>query len=206
MKLIKILFLFIFLSTSNLYAEIYKLNCKYTDEVGGGNKSVKTSVWYINNEKKMIALAKINNTNVKYTSNKWDDKSFGVKNNEVLINRSQMKIKDNIYEVGAGGDKNTEGVLIMAISQGALDKDPTWIKVQKDTEMLVKKAREKKISETEFEKQMERINKLNGQLVAKWTIQQRCSKPINVKSKKKEKNDPLNKVKDKLKETLDKIN
>jgi len=53
---------------------------------------------------------------------------------------------------------------------------------------------------------MERINKLNGQLVAKWTIQQICLKPINVKSKKKEKNDPLNKVKDKLKETLDKIN
>ena len=62
------------MSSSNLYAEIYKLNCKYTEQIGGGDKSVKTSVWYINNEKKMIALAKINNTNVKYTSNKWDDK------------------------------------------------------------------------------------------------------------------------------------
>jgi hypothetical protein len=203
MKLIKILFLFIFFNTSNLYAEIYKLNCKYTDEVGGGNKSVKTSVWYINNEKKMIALAKINNNNVKYVSNKWDDKSFGVKDDEVLINRSQMKIKNNVYEVGAGGDKKTEGVLIMALSQEALDKDPTWIKVQKETERLVKSRNEKKVSEAEYGKQMEKIYKLNDQVVAKWTIQQRCSKPISVKTKKK---DPLDKVKDKLKETLDKVN
>jgi len=97
MKLIRLLFLIFFICTSNLYAEIYKLNCKYSEEFGGGNKSVKTSVWYINNEKKMIALAKINNNNVKYTSNKWDNESFGVKNNEVLINRSQIKIKDVIY-------------------------------------------------------------------------------------------------------------
>ena len=110
----------------------------------------------------MIALAKINNTNVKYTSNKWDDKSFGVKDDEVLINRSQMKIKNNIYEVGAGSNKDTKEIIIMALSEEGLDKDPVWIKVQKDTEMLVKKAREKKISETEYEKQMERINKLNG--------------------------------------------
>ena len=203
MKFIKLLFLFIFLSSSNLYAEIYKLNCKYSDEVGGGNKSVKTSVWYINNEKKMIALAKINNSNVKYTSNKWDDKSFGVKNNDVFINNSRIKIKNNIYVVGASADKDRKEVLIMALSQEGLKKDQTWIKLQKDTEMLVKKAREKKISETEYEKQIEKIYELNEQIVAKWTIQQICSKPIKVKNAKK---DPLNKVKDKLKETLDKIN
>ena len=202
MKLLKFLFLFIFFSSSNLYAEIYKLNCKYTEEVGGGDKSVKTSVWYINNEKKMIALAKINNNNVKYTSNKWDDKSFGVKNNEVLINRSQMKIKNNIYEVGASGDKG-KGILLMAMSKEGLDKDPTWIKLEKDTEKLVKSSREKKISKAKYEKQIEKIHKLNGQIVAKWTIQQLCSKPIKVKSAKK---DPLNKVKDKIKKTLDKIN
>ena len=202
MKLLKLLFLFIFLSSSNLYAEIYKLNCKYTEQIGGGDKSVKTSVWYINNEKKMIALAKINNNNVKYTSNKWDDKSFGVKNNEVLINRSQMKIKNNIYEVGASGDKG-KGILVMAMSKEGLDKDPTWIKLEKDTEKLVKSSREKKISKAKYEKQIEKIHKLNGQIVAKWTIQQLCSKPIKVKSAKK---DPLNKVKDKIKKTLDKIN
>lgn len=202
MKLLKLLFLFIFLSSSNLYAEIYKLNCKYTEQIGGGDKSVKTSVWYINNEKKMIALAKINNTNVKYTSNKWDDKSFGVKNNEVLINRSQMKIKNNIYEVGASGDKG-KGILIMAMSKEGLDKDPTWIKLGKDTEKLAKSSREKKVSKAKYEKQIEKIYKLNDQIVAKWTIQQLCSKPIKVKSAKK---DPLNKVKDKIKETLDKIN
>ena len=202
MKLLKLLFLFIFLSSSNLYAEIYKLNCKYTEQIGGGDKSVKTSVWYINNEKKMIALAKINNTNVKYTSNKWDDKSFGVKNNEVLINRSQMKIKNNIYEVGASGDKG-KGILIMAMSKEGLDKDPTWIKLGKDTEKLAKSSREKKVSKAKYEKQIEKIYKLNDQIVAKWTIQQLCSKPIKVKSAKKY---PLNKVKDKIKETLDKIN
>ena len=202
MKLLKLLFLFIFLSSSNLYAEIYKLNCKYTEQIGAGDKSVKTSVWYINNEKKMIALAKINNNNVKYTSNKWDDKSFGVKNNEVLINRSQMKIKNNIYEVGASGDKG-KGILVMAMSKEGLDKDPTWIKLEKDTEKLVKSSREKKISKAKYEKQIEKIHKLNGQIVAKWTIQQLCSKPIKVKSAKK---DPLNKVKDKIKKTLDKIN
>lgn len=202
MKLLKLLFLFIFLSSSNLYAEIYKLNCKYTEQIGAGDKSVKTSVWYINNEKKMIALAKINNNNVKYTSNKWDDKSFGVKNNEVLINRSQMKIKNNIYEVGASGDKG-KGILLMAMSKEGLDKDPTWIKLEKDTEKLVKSSREKKISKAKYEKQIEKIHKLNGQIVAKWTIQQLCSKPIKVKSAKK---DPLNKVKDKIKKTLDKIN
>ena len=202
MKLLKLLFLFIFLSSSNLYAEIYKLNCKYTEQIGAGDKSVKTSVWYINNEKKMIALAKINSNNVKYTSNKWDDKSFGVKNNEVLINRSQMKIKNNIYEVGASGDKG-KGILLMAMSKEGLDKDPTWIKLEKDTEKLVKSSREKKISKAKYEKQIEKIHKLNGQIVAKWTIQQLCSKPIKVKSAKK---DPLNKVKDKIKKTLDKIN
>ena len=203
MKFIKLLFLFIFLSSSNLYAEIYKLNCKYSDEVGGGNKSVKTSVWYINNEKKMIALAKINNSNVKYTSNKWDDKSFGVKNNDVFINNSRIKIKNNIYVVGASADKDRKEVLIMALSQEGLKKDQTWIKLQKDTESLVKKGREKKVSEAEYEKQIEKIYELNEQIVAKWTIQQICSKPIKVKTAKK---DPLNKVKDKLKETLDKIN
>ena len=202
MKLLKLLFLFIFLSSSNLYAEIYELNCKYTEQIGGGDKSVKTSVWYINNEKKMIALAKINNTNVKYTSNKWDDKSFGVKNNEVFINGSKIKIKKNIYEVGASGDKG-KGILIMAMSKEGLDKDPTWIKLEKDTEKLVKSSREKKVSKAKYEKQIEKIYKLNDQIVAKWTIQQLCSKPIKVKSAKK---DPLNKVKDKIKETLDKIN
>jgi len=203
MKLLKILFVFVFLNSSNLYAEIYKLNCKYTDVVRGGNKSVKTSVWYINNEKKMIALAKINNTNVKYTSNKWDDKSFGVKNDEVFINKSQMKIKNNIYGVGAGTDKNSKEVLLIALSEEGLDKDPAWIKVQKDTKKLVKSRSEKKISDVEYGKQMDKIYKLNDQVVAKWTIQQSCSKPIKVKTAKK---DPLNKVKDKLKETLDKIN
>ena len=203
MKLIKLLFLFFFLSSSNLYAEIYKLNCKYSDEVGGGNKSVKTSVWYINNEKKMIALAKINNSNVKYTSNKWDDKSFGVKNNDVFINSSRIKIKNNIYVVGASADKDRKEVLIMALSQEGLSKDQTWIKLQKDTERLVESSKQKKVSEAEYEKNIEKIYELNERIVAKWTIQQICSKPIKVKSTKK---DPLNKVKDKLKETLDKIN
>jgi len=198
MKLLKSLFVIIFFISTNSYAEIYKLNCKYSEELGGGNKSVKTSVWYINNEKKMIALAKINNSNVKYTSNKWDDKSFGVKNDEVFINRSQMKIKNNIYEVGASTNKDTKEIILMALSEEGLDKDPTWIKLQKDTKKLLAKK-----NTPELEKQVEKIYKLNDQVVAKWTIEQKCSKPSKVKTAKK---DPLNKVKDKLKETLDKIN
>ncbi|WP_440678376.1 hypothetical protein [Candidatus Pelagibacter sp. HIMB1611] len=198
MKLLKSLFVIIFFISTNSYAEIYKLNCKYSEELGGGNKSVKTSVWYINNEKKMIALAKINNTNVKYTSNKWDSKSFGVKNDEVFINRSQMKIKNNIYEVGASTNKDTKEIILMALSEEGLDKDPTWIKLQKDTKKLLAKK-----NTPELEKQVEKIYKLNDQVVAKWTIEQKCSKPSKVKTAKK---DPLNKVKDKLKETLDKIN
>ncbi|WP_440654417.1 hypothetical protein [Candidatus Pelagibacter sp. HIMB1506] len=198
MKLLKSLFFIIFFISTNSYAEIYKLNCKYSEELGGGNKSVKTSVWYINNEKKMIALAKINNSNVKYTSNKWDDKSFGVKNDEVFINRSQMKIKNNIYEVGASTNKDTKEIILMALSEEGLDKDPTWIKLQKDTKKLLAKK-----NTPELEKQVEKIYKLNDQVVAKWTIEQKCSKPSKVKTAKK---DPLNKVKDKLKETLDKIN
>lgn len=204
MKLIRLLFLIFFICTSNLYAEIYKLNCKYSEELGGGNKSVETSVWYVNNEKKMIALAKINNTNVKYTSNKWDDKSIGVKNNELYINRSQMRIKDNIYEVGASTNKDTKEIILMALSEEGLDKDPTWIKLQKDTDKLIKSGKEKKVSEAEYNKQIEKIYKLNDQTVAKWTIEQKCSKPINVKKTKK--SNPLNNVKEKLKETLDKIN
>ena len=198
MKLLKSLFVIIFFISTNSYAEIYKLNCKYSEELGGGNKSVKNSVWYINNEKKMIALAKINNSNVKYTSNKWDDKSFGVKNDEVFINRSQMKIKNNIYEVGASTNKDTKEIILMALSEEGLDKDPTWIKLQKDTKKLLAKK-----NTPELEKQVEKIYKLNDQVVAKWTIEQKCSKPSKVKTAKK---DPLNKVKDKLKETLDKIN
>jgi len=198
MKLLKSLFVIIFFISTNSYAEIYKLNCKYSEELGGGNKSVKTSVWYINNEKKMIALAKINNSSVKYTSNKWDDKSFGVKNDEVFINRSQMKIKNNIYEVGSSTNKDTKEIILMALSEEGLDKDPTWIKLQKDTKKLLAKK-----NTPELEKQVEKIYKLNDQIVAKWTIEQKCSKPSKVKTAKK---DPLNKVKDKLKETLDKIN
>ena len=204
MKLLKSLFIIIFFSSTNSFAEIYKLNCKYT-EILGGNKSVKTSVWYINNEKKMIALAKINNTNVKYTSNKWDNKSTGVKNNEVFINRSQMKIKNNIYEVGASTNKETKEIILMALSEEGLDKDPAWIKVQKDTDKLIKRSKEKKVSTAEYEKQIEKIYKLNDQVVAKWSIEQTCSKPVKIKSQKKEKKDPLDKVTDKLKETLDKF-
>ena len=203
MKLIRLLFLFFFICSSNLYAEIYKLNCKYSEEFGGGNKSVKTSVWYINNEKKMIALAKINNNNVKYTSNKWDSESFGVKNNEVLINRSQMKIKDVVYEVGASSAKDGKEVFLLAFSEVNLKKDPNWIKVQKDTENLVQRRKEKKVSEAEYGNKIEKLYELNDQIVAKWSIEQICSKPTIVKNKKK---DPLDKVKDKLKETLDKIN
>ena len=59
------------------------------------------------------------------------------------------------------------------------------------------------MSEAEYNKQIKKIYELNDQVVAKWSIEQTCSKPINVKNKKK---DPLDKVKDKLKETLDKIN
>ena len=159
MKLLKSLFIIFFFSSSNSFAEIYKLNCKYSEELGGGNKSVKSSVWYVNNEKKMIALAKINNTNVKYTSNKWDDKSIGVKNNELYINRSQMKIKDNIYEVGASTNKDTKEIILMALSEEGLDKDPSWIKVQKDTDNLIKRSKEKKVSEAEYNKQIKNYNK-----------------------------------------------
>ena len=203
MKLIKSLFLLFFISTSNLYAEIYKFNCKYSEELGGGNKSVKTSVWYINNEKKKIALAKINNNNVKYTSGKWDNESFGVKNNEVFISSSQMKIKNNIYGVAATSDRDGKEILIIAFSEVSLNKDPDWIKVQKDTENLVQRRKEKKINLADYEKQLEKLFKLNDKIVAKWTIMQSCSNPINIKKTNK---DPLDKVKDKLKETLDKIN
>ena len=203
MKLIRLLFLFFFICSSNLYAEIYKLNCKYSEEFGGGNKNVKTSVWYINNEKKMIALAKINNNKVKYTSNIWDNESFGVRNNEVLINRSQMKIKNVVYEVGASSAKDGKEVFLLAFSEINLKKDPNWIKVQKDTENLVQRRKEKKVSEAEYGNKIEKLYELNDEIVAKWSIEQTCSKPINVKNKKK---DPLDKVKDKLKETLDKIN
>ncbi|AFS47235.1 hypothetical protein HIMB5_00004670 [alpha proteobacterium HIMB5] len=204
MKLLKSLFIILFFSSSNSFAEIYKLNCKYSEELGGGNKSVKSSVWYVNNEKKMIALAKINNTNVKYTSNKWDDKSIGVKNNELYINRSQMKIKDNIYEVGASTNKDTKEIILMALSEEGLDKDPVWIKVQKDTDKLIKRSKEKKVSEAEYNKQIEKIYELNDQVVAKWSIEQTCSKPINVKKTKK--SNSIDNIKEKLKDTLDKIN
>ena len=151
----------------------------------------------------MIALAKINNNNFKYTSNKWDNESFGVKNNEVLINRSQMKIKDVVYEVGASSAKDGKEVFLLAFSEVNLKKDPNWIKVQKDTENLVQRRKEKKVSEAEYGNKIEKLYELNDQIVAKWSIEQTCSKPTIVKNKKK---DPLDKVKDKLKETLDKIN
>ena len=47
----------------------------------------------------MIALAKINNNNVKYTSNKWDNESIKILMifKLLLSNRSQIKIKDFIF-------------------------------------------------------------------------------------------------------------
>ena len=204
MKKLYLLFIIIFFNSQNSFAEIYKLSCKYSEELGGGNKNVKTSVWYVSNVKKQIVLAKINNTNVKYISNKWDDKSLGVKSDELYINRTQMKIKNNIYEVGASTNKDTKEIILMALSEEGLDKDPLWIKVQKDTDKLIKRSKEKKVSEAEYNKQIEKIHKLNDQTVAKWTIEQKCSKPINVKKTKK--SNTLDNVKEKLKETLDKIN
>ena len=68
---------------------------------------------------------------------------------------------------------------------------------------MKQRSKEKKVSEAEYGNKIEKLYELNDQIVAKWSIEQTCSKPINVKNKKK---DPLDKVKDKLKETLDKIN
>ena len=182
-KILLIILVSNFITLDFSLAEIYKLNCKYTEKFPG-NKNVKTSEWFISNSKKKIALSKINNKKVKFVSKEWDSRSYGVKDNKVFINNSIISINGFKYELGASSSEDGNEVLIGAFNETDLEKDPSWIKVQKDIDKIISLKFEKQKNKQnidEIEKQYEQLVRLSDLIFEGYAINQMCSKPISVR-------------------------
>lgn len=189
--LVKILTIFL-LSSSSTNAAIYKLNCKNYNSPLGGNKNVKTSIWYINDTKKKVALAKINKKKVKIKSlsKKWSsNKGYGIsKDNRVFIDEMQINI--NGYEYGlaiTSGKKNTEfkgSILLFAFSESGLKKDQNYIKTQKELDKKLAIIKQKKKKKQNYKKDYSvllKLNEKNKKIIDSYSIAQECSAPIKVK-------------------------
>ena len=83
MKKFNYLFIsFLIFFSSAVQAQIYKLDCKHGKGIiGEGNRNFQITTWYINFDKKKVALGKINNKKVKYVSKtlKSSEENLGLK-------------------------------------------------------------------------------------------------------------------------------
>ena len=177
-------------------SQIFKLDCKHGQGfLGDGNKNYQSTTWYINFEKKKVALGKINNNKVKYVSETWKpskdntglNKSGGIRLGDLKININGVLYMAALHP----RDKEGKGreMQAYAFSQDGLEKNPQYKKYEKQLAQLAKTmGKNKKDYETYLKVDKERLG-----LLSQYTITQNCSVPIEVKSGKSNLKDKIKK-------------
>ena len=136
---------FLVFFSSAVQAQIYKLDCKHGKGViGEGNRNYQSTTWYINFDKKKVALGKINNKKVKYVSKTWksDETNKGLnKNGGILLGNLEMNVNGILYLVALGPrDKEGTGndMIAYAFSPDGVDNDPQHIRYMSQLDKLAK--------------------------------------------------------------------
>ena len=178
--------LLIFFS-SIVQAQIYKLDCKHgKGDIGEGNRTYQSTTWYINFDKKKVALGKINNKKVKYVSKTWksDETNKGLnKNGGILLGNLEMNINGILYLVALGPrDKEGTGndMIAYAFSPDGVDNDPQHIRYMNQLDKLAKTMGKNK---KDYEKYLA-VDKERQKIITKYNITQDCSVPTKIKTGK----------------------
>ena len=188
MKKVNLLFFFFLLfSNSLVQAQIFKLDCKHGQGLlGDGNASYQSTTWYINLDKKKVALGKINSNKVKYVSEQWKpSKSNSGLNKNGGIRLEDLKININGISYGmAMGPRDKDGtgreMLVFGFSPDGVDRNPQHQKYEKQ---LAKLAKTMKKNKKDYEAYL-KVDEQRRKIVSQYTITQDCSVPIEVKSGK----------------------
>ena len=195
-KINLLLFFLLFFSNSLVQAQIFKLDCKHGQGLlGDGNASYQSTTWYINFEKKKVALGKINNNKVKYVSEPWkSSKSNSGLNKNGGIRLEDLKININGISYGmAMGPRDKEGtgreMLVFAFSPDGVDKNPQNKNYEKQLDQLAKTMKKNK---KDYEAYL-KVDEQRRKIVSQYTITQNCSVPIEIKSGKSNLKDKIKK-------------
>ena len=178
---------FLVFFSSAVQAQIYKLDCKHGKGViGDGNRNYQNTTWYINFDKKKVALGKINNKKVKYVSKTWksDETNKGLnKNGGILLGNLEMNINGILYLVALGPrDKEGTGndMIAYAFSPDGVDNDPQHIRYMSQLDKLAKTMGKNK---KDYEKYLA-VDKERQKIITKYNITQDCSVPTKIKTGK----------------------
>jgi hypothetical protein len=183
-KIISLSIFCLFFLSSTIQAKIYKLECKYgKGQIGDGNINYQSTTWYINFDKKKVALGKINNKKVKYVSKTWksDETNKGLnKNGGILLGNLEMNINGILYLV-ALGPRDLEGtgndMIAYAFSPDGVDSDPQHIRYMSQLDKLAKTMGKNK---KDYEKYLA-VDKERQKIIRKYNITQDCSVPTKIK-------------------------
>ena len=178
---------FLVFFSSAVQAQIYKLDCKHGKGViGEGNRNYQSTTWYINFDKKKVALGKINNKKVKYVSKTWksDETNKGLnKNGGILLGNLEMNINGILYLVALGPrDKEGTGndMIAYAFSPDGVDNDPQHIRYMSQLDKLAKTMGKNK---KDYDKYLA-VDKERQKIITKYNITQDCSVPTKIKTGK----------------------
>ena len=178
---------FLVFFSSAVQAQIYKLDCKHGKGViGEGNRNYQSTTWYINFDKKKVALGKINNKKVKYVSKTWksDETNKGLnKNGGILLGNLEMNINGILYLVALGPrDKEGTGndMTAYAFSPDGVDNDPQHIRYMSQLDQLAKTMGKNK---KDYDKYLA-VDKERQKIITKYNITQDCSVPTKIKTGK----------------------
>ena len=204
MKKFNYLFIsFLIFFSSAVQAQIYKLDCKHGKGIiGEGNRNYQSTTWYINFDKKKVALGKINNKKVKYVSKTWksDEANKGLnKNGGILLGNLEMNINGILYLVALGPrDKEGTGndMIAYAFSPDGVDNDPQHISYMNQLDQLAKTmGKNKKDYDTYL-----KVDKERQKIIRKYNITQDCSVPTKIKAGKTK--DGESNLTDKIKKSI----
>ena len=204
MKKFNYLFIsFLIFFSSAVQAQIYKLDCKHGKGIiGEGNRNYQSTTWYINFDKKKVALGKINNKKVKYVSKTWksSEENIGLKKNgAIILGNIEMNINGILWGV-AFHPRDKEGtkdnMIAYAFSENGVDNDPQHIRYMAQLNKLAKTMGKNK---KDFDNYL-KIDKERQKIIAKYNITQDCSVPTKIKAGKTK--DGESNLTDKIKKSI----
>ena len=113
-----------------------------------------------------------------------DNKGYGASIKKTKIDSIQMKINNLNFEFGAGTNQEDDSVMIGGLSESGLNKDPNFIKIEKQLNLILKKIETKKKKKQNYEKDFKQYGSLiekNQNIVNKYSIMQICPPATKVK-------------------------
>ena len=202
-KIISLSIFCLFFLSSTIQAEIYKLECKYgKGQIGDGNINYQSTTWYINFDKKKVALGKINNKKVKYVSKTWksSEENIGLKKNgAIILGNIEMNINGILWGVAfhpRDKEETKNDMIAYAFSPDGVDNDPQHIRYMSQLDKLAKTMGKNK---KDFDNYL-KIDKERQKIIRKYNITQDCSVPTKIKAGKTK--DGESNLTDKIKKSI----